>query len=122
MFTNNCLKKTLTAIMVAVFILAAISTAFADEGHVIDYVIHSETGFSGHINTEEDKEYYVELNIFLPGNVYLVIETKVDDDGMWKVHTLCFPEYVVVTIVDKPYAYLIEDYHIYDAIVVDCSK
>lgn len=118
---NHLIKVLVSILVIAVLVLPLINcyAVAEDKEPIIDYVIADSVGFHGHVFVQPGLAYFAKLVVFLPGNIYYIIEVPVDVDGSWSVNMFCKPEHVDVVIVDQPNAFNGTEYFVYDAIGID---
>ena len=93
------------------------ASANAETPPRIDYVEHDETSISGHIlNAEKNTVYYARVTLLVEDSIYIILETKISEDGTWSIDFHYSADYIILQIVDKPYMLMPIQYRIYDTI------
>lgn len=90
-------------------------SAKAESEPKIDYVQYNERGFTGHVfNVYEDDVCYMWIAFSFDGEAYLMTIVPIDKHGNWEAPIISFADSVKLQIINKPYAFLLDECLIFD--------
>ena len=110
------MKKIFVIFLTLMMLCATLPPCAAEE--INPRIVHaSYNGFElfGVAEIPEEKEMWVRLTFFLPGNEFFLLFAPIEPDGTFRAYVLADCEHLAVQIVDDPYAIVPGQYTVYDA-------